>query len=59
MIDFELARGIGSDMTPNVGAYCGLTASLIAFLSSPVATEVVIRWGSVRSASRLNVTEGS
>lgn len=39
---------------PNVGAY-GLTASLIGFLSRPVAAEVVLRGGSPLDASRVEL----
>ncbi|GAA4294351.1 alanine racemase [Streptomyces venetus] len=37
---------------PNTGAY-GLTASLLGFLSRPVATEVIVSSGHVEEASRL------
>jgi diaminopimelate decarboxylase len=39
---------------PNVGAY-GLTASLVGFLSRPVAAEVVLRGGSPVDASRVEL----
>lgn len=45
---------------PNTGAY-GLTASLLGFLSRPVATEVVVSSGDVEEISRLKLvrtTEG-
>ncbi|AEV87128.1 diaminopimelate decarboxylase [Actinoplanes sp. SE50] len=43
---------------PNVGAY-GLTASLMGFLSRPVATEVVVRRGHEPTASRLELRRTS
>jgi diaminopimelate decarboxylase len=57
-----LGRGLGlPDVTvgdvltiPNVGAY-GLTASLLGFLGHPVAAEVVVAGGRVRSASRVEL----
>ncbi|WP_433272775.1 AMP-binding protein [Actinosynnema sp. CS-041913] len=39
---------------PNVGAY-GLTASLVGFLSRPIAAEVVLRGGHPLDASRLEL----
>lgn len=46
----------GGDLVaiPNVGAY-GLTASLIGFLSRPVAAEIVLRGGSPVDASRVEL----
>ncbi|MEJ2862440.1 phosphopantetheine-binding protein [Actinomycetospora flava] len=43
---------------PNVGAY-GATASLLGFLSRPGAAEVVVRGGTVVSASRLTLVRAS
>lgn len=47
----------GGDLVaiPNVGAY-GLTASLIGFLSRPVAVEVVLRGGRAVDASRVELS---
>jgi diaminopimelate decarboxylase len=41
---------------PNAGAY-GLTASLVGFLSHPLAAEVIVEDGEIRSARRLTLRE--
>ncbi|QTR06442.1 alanine racemase [Saccharothrix algeriensis] len=54
--DAALSSPTGGDLLviPNVGAY-GLTASLIGFLSRPVAAEVVLRGGHPVDASRVEL----
>jgi diaminopimelate decarboxylase len=49
--------GIGGVLAiPNAGAY-GLTASLVTFLSRPIAAEVVVEGTEVIAARRLSVVE--
>ncbi|MET7620111.1 type III PLP-dependent enzyme [Streptomyces sp. NPDC005408] len=54
--DVPVGKVAGGELLifPNVGAY-GLTASLLAFLSRPTPTEIVLRDGRVTSATRLEL----
>ncbi len=56
-LEAELPDVVPGDVVavPNVGAY-GLTASLVAFLSHELPTEIVLRSGDVVSSSRLEIS---